>query len=182
MQSFINASRRLAEKTMNLYRLLYMQNRTSRFPFHTAPAKQMILCLRWGAFVAFVRLCMAISWFIIFVYGQKNSLFKCRCTQTTSARSRVCTYMCTRSFQFIAHCVPNSLEAWELRFHCPPQNWKAHQEIILGAATMPAMCHCHLIFQAFCALLLLSVPWGRQLSTHSSYSGRGEQGSRDHSF
>lgn len=31
----------------------------------------------------------------------------------------------------------------------PHKNWKPHQEIILGAASLPAMCLCHLIFQAF---------------------------------
>lgn len=29
---------------------------------------------------------------------------------------------------------PNTLKASHLRFRCPPQNWKAHQEIILEAA------------------------------------------------
>lgn len=113
---------------------------------------------------------------------QMKSLLRFCCTQTTS--SSVSMHMCNYSVQtmFISHSVPNTLKVWELRFHCPPQNWKAHQEIILEAATMPAMCHCNLIFQAFCPLLLLSVPWGRQLSTHSSYSSGREKGSRDHSF
>lgn len=175
------------------YRLLWIQNRDKQIARpHSywkinAFVPLVLECLQalFSSHHLWIYYSLSFWILIIFVYGQTSvSLFRCCCSQTASSSSSVCMHIGTHSFQtmFISYYVPNSLKAWELRFHCPPQNWKAHQEIILGASTMPATCHCHLIFQAFCALLLLPVPWGRQLSTHSSYSGRGEQGSRDHSF